>query len=138
MEYFIADTDVLLEFLNGDGSLNEVIRQKLRERTLATTSVNVLELYARVTTPEQKRTIQSFLRAVHVVSINSEMAVLASEICKKKLRPALSVSEALIAGACMYQKAVLVTKNSTKYENLGAVKVFKSKTKNKKRVPESA
>jgi tRNA(fMet)-specific endonuclease VapC len=124
MEMFIADTDVLIDFLRGSG-YSERIRVELDTGRLCTTAITAFELRAGAKTPQQTAVVETLLSAVTVLPLETAAARRAGEVHRELERSGLSVgmADSLIAGIALEQKATLITRNQKHYQRIPGLKL---------------
>jgi tRNA(fMet)-specific endonuclease VapC len=116
----VADTDVLIDYLRGQGPLVERIAVEL-ERGLATTVVSAFELWAgAVGSRKRERAVDVLLAALAILPLDAGDARCAASV-RRKLEQAgtsIGMADSLIAGICVRRRAILVTRNRAHFERV--------------------
>lgn len=116
----VADTDVLIDYLRGEGPLADRVAFEL-EHGLATTVVTAFELWAgAIGSRKRERAVDTLLGALTILPLDAEDAR-----CAASLRRALEtggktigMADSLIAGMCVRHRAVLITRNRAHFERV--------------------
>lgn len=108
----IADTDVLVDFLRGNGATARV-ELELSTGNLATTVVAVFELFQGIKDAAGERAVKSLLSGMALLPLTAESAERAGQIRRqlRKLRQDIGVADSLVAGICLTQAGILLTRN---------------------------
>jgi tRNA(fMet)-specific endonuclease VapC len=119
----IADTDVLIDYLMGEGSAGQV--EKLIGHGLQTTVVSRFELLSGARTPKQIARVKELLDAVPSLPLDSASADAASEVRRELERAGLGVgmADSLIAGIVRTRGASLLTRNRRHFERIRGMKL---------------
>lgn len=116
----VADTDVLIDFLRGEGSAADRISLEI-ERGLSTTAVTAFELWTGSTGSKRRETaVNSLLDALKVLPLDPHSAKVAASI-RSELQSrgrTMGMADALIAGICVEQGAILLTRNRRHFEGI--------------------
>ena len=109
----IADTDVLIDFLQGDRPASERIALELDRGQLATTAITRFELLAGARTARQQTIIGQLLAALPCLPLEAQSADRAAEVRRAPERQGLSIGmgDSLIAGIVLAHRGVLLTRN---------------------------
>ena len=116
----VADTDVLVDFLRGQGPQVERIAFEL-ERGLGTTAVTAFELWAGAVGSERReRAVDALLRAMPILPLDADCARTAATIRRDLERAgrAIGMADSLIAGICVRNRVVLITRNRAHFERI--------------------
>ncbi len=121
---FIADTDVLIDFLRGAGEA-ERIAIELKTGRLCTTAISAFELWAVAKTPQQAATIETLLAAITVLPLDISCARRAGEILRELERKGdtIGMADSLIAGIAIEHDAILISRNRKHYERVAGLKL---------------
>ncbi|MFH1469609.1 MAG: type II toxin-antitoxin system VapC family toxin [Pseudomonadota bacterium] len=116
----VADTDVLIDFLRGQGPLQDRIAFEL-EHGLATTAITAFELWAGAVGSERReRAVGALLRAMPILPLDAPCARRAAEVRRtlEQQGRSIGMADSLIAGICVEQRAVLITRNRAHFERV--------------------
>jgi tRNA(fMet)-specific endonuclease VapC len=121
---FIADTDVLIDFLRGSGEA-ERIEIELNTGRLCTTAVTAFELWAGSKSPQQVATVETLLAAVTILPLDVSSARRAGEVRRELERAgtAIGMADSLIAGIALDHGAILITRNKKHYQRVPGLKL---------------
>jgi len=116
----IADTDVLIDYLEGRGAGAEAVDQALRLDQLATTAINYFELLAGARRPRQKGNILALLESIQVWPLDIPAARRAAEVRQQLERTGIGIGmgDSLIAGIALSRAATLLTRNIRHFERV--------------------
>ena len=113
MSLLLLDTSVLIDVLRHRRQRHELLAQLVREgHVLATTALNIAELYAGMRPEEEERT-EDFLRTLECYELTATSARLAGTIKNKyaKRGLTLSLADIIIAAIALERRCMLVTDN---------------------------
>ncbi len=121
---FIADTDVLIDFLRGTGQA-ERIAIEIGTRRLHTTAITAFELWAGSDTTHQQTAVESLLAALTILPLDVSCARRAGEIRRDLDRAGrtIGMADSLIAGIAVEKDAILITRNRKHYERVPGLKL---------------
>ena len=116
----IADTDVLIDFLQGDQPASERIALELDLGQLATTAISRFELLAGARTKRQQTIIEQLLAALPCLPLEAQSADRAAEVRRTLERQGLSIGmgDSLIAGIVLDHRGVLLTRNRRHFDRV--------------------
>jgi tRNA(fMet)-specific endonuclease VapC len=116
----IADTDVLIDFLQGAQPASERIALELDHGQLATTAINRFELLAGARTARQQAIIGQLLAALPCLPLVAQSADRAAEVRRALERQGLSIGmgDSLIAGIVLAHRGVLLTRNRRHFDRV--------------------
>jgi tRNA(fMet)-specific endonuclease VapC len=122
---FIADTDVLIDFLRGRGGEAERIEFELKTGRLCTTAVTAFELWVGAKSPQEKAAIGTLLTALSIVPLDALAASEAGEIFRdlEAKGSAIGMADSLIAGICRQRDSVLITRNKKHFSRVPGLKI---------------
>lgn len=109
----VADTDVLIDFLQGKPPADARVALELERGHLATTTVNRFELLAGARSAKQQNLIKQLLDALPCLPLDSEAADQSAEI-RRSLESSgegIGMGDSLIAGIVLVRKGILLTRN---------------------------
>jgi len=121
---FIADADVLIDFLRGAGQA-ERIAIELGTGRLCTTAITAFELWAGSKSPQQVAAVGFLLDAVTIRPLDVPSARRAGEI-RRGLESAgvtIGMADSLIAGIAVSHDAILIARNRRPYERISGLKL---------------
>lgn len=121
---FIADTDVLIDFLRGAGEA-ERISIELDTGRFCTTAVTAFELWAGAKSPQQVAVVETLLGAVTILPLDVSAARRAGEVRRELERTgtAIGMADSLIAGIALDHGAILITGNRKHYQRVPGLKL---------------
>jgi len=121
----IADTDVLIDFLRGQGEAAGIVAGELEKGTLQTTVVSRFELLAGARTPRQLEILEQLLGAVPALSLDPGAADRAAGVRRalEARGEAIGMGDSLIAGIVLQQGATLLTRNQRHFERVEGLRV---------------
>ena len=121
---FIADTDVLVDFLKGVGEV-ERIRIELQTGRLYTTTITAFELWAGAGSHQQIAAVETLLGALSILPLDLSSARRAGEIQRDLARKGagIGMADSLISGICLEHDAILLTRNRTHYERVPGLRL---------------
>lgn len=128
MDRVIADTDVLIDFVEGAGAWEQVDRL-LSGGRLATTAVNVFELWRGCEDEDERSTLRRALRGVAVYPVNDAAARRAAEIDRDLARRGAGIGErdTLVAGVALATRLSVLTGNVEHFRRVGGLRVVKAR-----------
>jgi tRNA(fMet)-specific endonuclease VapC len=121
---FIADTDVLIDFLRGVGEAERIVIE-LSTGRLCTTAITAFELWAGSKSPQQVAAVESLLAAVTVLPLDGSSARRAGEVRRDLERGGrtIGMADSLIAGIALNHEAILITRNRKHYDRVPGLKL---------------
>ncbi len=122
IERYIFDTDIIVEYLRGSQQAAEFVDSI--EGDLLLSTVTVAELYSGVRDEQEERSIEQFLLAFDVISIDEIIARRAG-LLRRDFRQShgTGLADALIAASAEQVRATPVTFNERHFRMLGDVLV---------------
>ena len=119
----VGDTDVLVDFLHGEGS-HVKARELLRAGRLATTAVTVFAVWRVLETAATREVARCVFHGFRVYALSDAAARRAAEI-EMKLRTApIGERDALIAGICLAIGRPLLTANTRHFRRVPGLEVI--------------
>ncbi len=127
MDRVIADTDVLIDLLLGVGAAAQVVRFASGS-ALATTAVNVYELYRGCRSEEEREGLRTALRGVRVYPLNDQAARRAAEVDRELTRRGRGICErdTLVAGVALATGLPVLTANVEHFRRVVGLRVVKA------------
>ena len=121
---FIADTDVLIDFLRGKGE-SERIEFEIRTGRLCATAVTAFELWAGCKKPQHVAIVESLLAALTILPLDSSSARRAGEISRllEQSGQTIGMADSLIAAIAIENRAILITRNRSHYDRVPGLKL---------------
>lgn len=128
MDRVIADTDALVDFVEGAGAAAQV-DELLSKGNLATTAVNVYELFRGCESDDERAELRRALRGVRVYPVNAPAAKRAAEVDRELARRGAGIGErdTLIAGVALATGLPLLTGNADHFRRVAGVRVLKAR-----------
>jgi predicted nucleic acid-binding protein len=116
----VADTDVLIDYLQGKGRVAERIALELEHAQLCTTAVTRFELRAGARSARQQRLIAQLLEALPCLPLDGAAADGAAEVRRSLERrgQAIGMADSLIAGITIVNQGILLTRNRRHFERV--------------------
>jgi len=123
----IADTDVLVDFLRGGGAAAR-IELELSTGQLRTTSIAAFELWQGARTARAEQDVSTLLAAMEILPLDARAAQLAGSVRRLLLARGtdIGVADSLVAGICLRQDGVLLTRNRDHFERVPDLRVSAS------------
>lgn len=121
----VADTDVLIDALQGRDPSVRAVEELLRDRRLATTAITLLELGVGASTGPERDRIDRLLEALPVLAFDSEAAQLAAGIgaaLRTEGRP-IPTADLAVAGICLHLDVPLFTRNTRHFERVEGLRL---------------
>jgi tRNA(fMet)-specific endonuclease VapC len=123
----IADTDVLIDLLLGVGAAAQVVRLA-SSSALATTAVNVYELYRGCRSEDERERLRMALRGVRVYPLSDQAARRAAEVDRELTRRGRGIGErdTLVAGVALATGLPVLTANVKHFRRVAGLRVVKA------------
>jgi len=121
----IADTDVLIAFLTGQGEGAELVAAELERGTLQTTVVTRFELLAGARTPRHDEILRQLLDAVPALSLDPPAADRAARVRRALAARGepISMGDSLIAGIVLQHGGTLLTRNRRHFGRVEGLRI---------------
>lgn len=122
---FIADTDVLIDFLRDRGDEARRIELELKMGRLQTTTVSAFELWVGAKSPQEKAAVGTLLNALSIVPLDASAANKSGEVFRDLESKGIGIgmADSLIAGICLNLDAILITRNRKHFSRVMGLKV---------------
>ena len=122
---FIADTDVLIDFLRDRGDEARRIEFELKTGRLCTTSVSAFELWVGARSPQEKAAVGTLLSATSIFPLDASAANTAGEIFRNLESKGITIgmADSLIAGICLHRDSILITRNKKHFSRVDGLKL---------------
>jgi tRNA(fMet)-specific endonuclease VapC len=123
----IADSDVLIDYLRGSSPWAGRIRLEIETGHLATTAINSFELLSGAKTSADRDKVSSLLDALAVLGVSQEASEKAAEARRQrqleKEGQGIGMADYLIAGVCLANGGILLTRNLDHFERVPGLKI---------------
>lgn len=116
----VADSDVLIDYLHGKNPARDRIALELRTGQLATTTINAFELLSGARAPSDQQKVEALLAALRLLPLSAAASAKAATI-RRELEGqgnGIGMADYLIAGICVCQNALLLTRNREHFERV--------------------
>jgi predicted nucleic acid-binding protein len=116
----VADTDVLIDYLEGCHPGSRAVASALAAGKLQTTVITCYELFSGARQPRKYRAVQNLLQAIPILPLDEGMAQRAAEV-RRDLEGSgvqIGMADSLVAGMVLHQKAALLTRNRRHFERV--------------------
>ncbi|MBI2794713.1 MAG: type II toxin-antitoxin system VapC family toxin [Ignavibacteria bacterium] len=122
---FVADTDVLIDFLRDRGDEARRIELELKTGRLCTSAVSAFELWVGATSPQEKTAVGTLLGAISIIPLDAPAANDAGEVFRtlKAKGITIGMADSLIAGICLSRGAMLITRNKKHFSRVQGLKL---------------
>jgi tRNA(fMet)-specific endonuclease VapC len=119
----IADTDVLIDFLEGRSPTAERLALELDRGQLRTTVISRFELLAGAKTGPQQKVVGALLAALPSLPLDEQAADRAAEIRRGLERDGVGIgmADSLIAGIALVHDGILLTRNRRHFERVSGL-----------------
>ncbi len=116
----VADSDVLIDALQGKGRFTSRVRLALEAGDLATTAINAFELLSGAGREEQKAKVESLLAALDILPFDREAARRSVEtrLDLENRGETIGMGDYLIAGICLSRSFPLLTNNQQHFRRV--------------------
>lgn len=122
----VADTDVFLDFLEGEGAHRKVAAL-LRAGRLATTAVTVFEIWRGLDTEAAREVARRAFRGVRVYPLTDAAARRAGEVHRALKRTPIGERDTLIAGVCLAIQRPLLSANVRHFRRVPGLDVVQAR-----------
>jgi len=121
----VADTDVLIDYLNARAPWAARIALEIEHGGLATTVITRFELLVGARSPKQQKAIQTLLDAVPALPLDMTSADRAAEVRRtlEKQGNPIGMGDSLIAGIVLANRGVLLTRNTGHFERVTGLRL---------------
>lgn len=116
----VADTDVLIDFLKGKGGAADRIALELRHG-LCVTVISAFELWnGAIGSQKREAAVKTLIESLTVIPCKAPAAKQAARIRRdlEKGGRAMGMADALIAGICVQERAIFLTRNTKHFSNI--------------------
>ena len=121
----LADTDVLIDYLDGKAPAAGWVAQALRRDQLQTTVISFFELLSGAGRPREREIVSALLENVWILPLDVEAARQAADARRQLERAGLPIGmgDSLIAGIALAHGAILLTRNTRHFERVPGLKL---------------
>ena len=122
---YVADTDVLIDYLRGKGEGVQRIEDELRTANLATTAISAFELWTGVKGARETGAVEALISATHVLPLDADSAGMAAKV-RRQLEVGgvtIGMADSLIAGICLAKNSTLITRNKKHFSRVSGLKI---------------
>jgi tRNA(fMet)-specific endonuclease VapC len=119
----VADTDVLIDFLEGRSPVADRVALELDRGQLRTTVISRFELLAGARTSPRQKTVRELLAALPCLPLDEPAADRAAEVRRSLGRDGagIGMGDSLIAGIVLAQEGILLTRNRGHFERVSGL-----------------
>lgn len=116
----VADSDVLIDALQGRQDMKERVARELRSRSLGTTTVDAFELLSGARSPSSARHVKALIAALRILPVDLAAGEAAAEARRhlESSGTSMGMADYLIAGVCLERGLPLLTGNRTHFERV--------------------
>ena len=116
----IADSDVLIDALRGHEPARSRVALEISGGGLSTTTISAFELLSGARTPSEQGKVDALLSALNLLQFDEEASRAAAEVYRNLARRGkpIGTADSLIAGICLANNAILLTKNRAHFERV--------------------
>jgi len=121
----VADTDVLIDFLQGKDPAADRVMLELESSHLAVTAVSRFELMAGVHTPRVEKIVRELLDAIPCLPLEAVSADRAALIRQEleRVGQVIGMADSLIAGIVVSSGGMLLTRNRSHFQRVPGLKL---------------
>lgn len=125
MALIVADSDVLIDYLNDVKPSADRVEAELRRRNLATTAVSRFEVVSGVRDEKQRRRVDALLESTVTLSLDGAAADRAAGVRKalEKAGRKIGMADSLIAGTVLRHGGTLLTRNRREFDRIPGLPV---------------
>lgn len=122
---FVADTDVLIDFLRNRGDEAKHIELELKTGRLCTTAVSAFEPWAGAKSQKEKTAVGTLLNALSIIPLDASASNVAGEIFRnlEAKGETIGMADSLIAGICLHRNSMLITRNKKYFKRMPSLKI---------------
>ena len=116
----LADTDVVIDYLNGIDPIERRVRDYIQSDSLQITAVSCFELLSGARKDKRGEKVRSFVAAISVISLDLESAARAAAVRQALDDGGFSIgmADCLIAGIALAHGLALFTRNRKHFERI--------------------
>lgn len=123
----VADTDVLIDFLAGEGLAADRIYLELERGDLRTTVITRFELLCGARSNRQRKAVTELLDALPAIALDKAAADAAAELRRDLERRGedIGMADSLIAGIVLHRNGILLTRNVRHFQRIKGLHIAK-------------
>ena len=123
----VADTDVLIDFLAGEGLAADRIYLELERGDLRTTVITRFELLCGARSNRQRKAVAELLDALPAIALDKAAADAAAELRRDLERRGedIGMADSLIAGIVLHRNGILLTRNVRHFQRIKGLHIAK-------------
>jgi tRNA(fMet)-specific endonuclease VapC len=121
----VADTDVLIDFLQGRNPAADRIKLELEDSRLAVTAIGRFELLAGTRSTRVEKVVRQLLDAIPCLALDAASADRAAAVRREleQQGAGIGMADSLIAGIVLASGSMLLTRNSRHFERVPGLKL---------------
>jgi predicted nucleic acid-binding protein len=125
MALIVADSDVLIDYLNDINPGADRIEVELRRMNLATTAVSRFEVVAGVRDEKRRRRVEALLESTVTIPLDAVAADRAAGVRRalEKAGRKIGMADCLIAGIVLTVGGTLLTRNRREFERVAGLRL---------------
>lgn len=125
MALVVADSDVLIDALQGRDPASDRVRIGLETGTLATTTVNVFELLSGAGSEGARKQVEALLGAMTILAFEEDASRRAAEIRRTldATGTPIGMADYLIAAICLASAAILLTRDVAHFRRVPGLRL---------------
>jgi tRNA(fMet)-specific endonuclease VapC len=125
MALIVADSDVLIDYLNDINPSADRVEAELRRMNLATTAVSRFEVVSGVRDEKQRRRVEALLESTMTLSLDGAGADRAAGVRRalEKAGRKIGMADSLIAGTVLRHGGTLLTRNRREFDRVTGLHV---------------
>lgn len=119
----VAESDVLIDALNGREPATSRVAEEVRRASLATTSISVFELLSGAREDRHRESVSRLLAALTILPVDGDAGTAAAAARRTLEAQGLGIGLAdyLIAGVCLTHSAPLLTRNRDHFQRVPGI-----------------
>ena len=125
----LADTDVLIDYLNDIQPMADIVRKQIVTDNLQTTAVSCFELLSGVGQGRRGHAARALVEGVACLPLNRQSASRAAEVSVSLTARGMSIptADSLIAGIALAHDLPLLTRNRKHFEAIEGLRLVKAR-----------
>jgi predicted nucleic acid-binding protein len=125
MALIVADSDVLIDFLNDINPSADRVEAELRRMNLATTAVSRFEIVSGVRDEKQRRRVEVLLQSAVTLPLDGAGADRAAGVRRalEKAGRKIGMADSLIAGTVLRHGGILLTRNRREFDRVAGLRL---------------